>query len=80
MIDSEIPRMLSTPHFTRHQFVRLLNVDDGDGPTYAIQYFIETLESYDQYIAELSAIDNANMYALWKDRCLVFTTIMEVVN
>lgn len=80
MVETEIPGMLCKPYFDGHQLVRLLEIDETDGPTYAIQYQTGTIENYNKYIIEQMAVDSAGSYALWGQQCVFFTTLMEVVN
>ena len=80
MRKTDIPRMVDSPYFSAQRMVRLLEVDDTEGPTYAVQYTTDALEKYQAYITEQSAVDNANGYSLWGDRCVLFSTLMEVVN
>ncbi|MGC5301865.1 DUF4286 family protein, partial [Escherichia coli] len=50
MRDIHIPDVLATGCFTKANILRLLDIDDSEGPTYAIQYYAETKADYDQYI------------------------------
>ncbi len=50
LLTEHIPDVLSTKCFTDYKVVRLLEVDDTDGPTYAIQYFASSLDDYKHYI------------------------------
>ena len=50
MKDQHIPAVMHTGCFTHYHFVRVLDIDDSDGPTYAVQYFIKNRAEYDRYI------------------------------
>ena len=80
MSEDEIPRMLETGYFTKHQMMHLLEIDEEDGPTYAIQYQTESLEHYQNYMKEQSPVDTAHTYAMWGQQCLFFTTLMEIID
>lgn len=80
MREVEIPRMLGFPYFESHELVRLLETEEIDGPTYAIQYRTDTIENYKSYVTVQMAVDSAASYALWGQRCVFFMTLMEVVN
>ena len=45
MKNTHIPAVMRTGCFTHYHFVRILDIDDSDGPTYAVQYFIENKEA-----------------------------------
>ena len=80
MQEVEIPAMLDSPYFYGHQMVRLLEVDDEDGPTYAIQYYAHTREDYQNYLDLISAAFSEKARRKWGDRYLLFGTLMEVVK
>ena len=50
MKDVHIPEVLGTEMFYKYQLVRLLEVDDTDGPTFAVQYYAKNLADYNFYI------------------------------
>lgn len=75
-----IPAIIGTGCFDRYQLVRLLETDETDGPTYAVQYFSHTKDDYLRYI-ELHAQQFSEENRLkWGEHCLSFSTLMEVVN
>jgi hypothetical protein len=80
MIDEHIPRVKATGYFVRHQMVRLLDVDETEGPTYAIQYFANDMEAYNNYIAQHSAALRKEGEEKWGNQFLAFRTLMEVVD
>lgn len=80
MLQTEIPGMINDAYFTSYQFMKLMEIDESDGPTYAIQYRASSLEKYNSYVSDQLAADSANTYALWGQRCVFFTTLMALVN
>jgi hypothetical protein len=80
MLDYYIPRIVATGHFDKHQFVRLLEVDESDGPIYAVQYYSASLDSYNEYVKEFAPFFKKTLQAQWGDRCLAFSTLMEVLH
>lgn len=80
MTKEHIPEMIATGLFFRHQLVRLLEIDDNDGPTYAIQYYSRNKPDYDQYIREYAPIMREKGVKLWGDRFVSFRTLMQVIN
>ena len=76
----QIPEVLATRLFDRFQLVRLLEIDDEDGPTYAIQYFAPSKQHYDTYLESLSPGFRQKEREKWGNRFVVFETLMEIVN
>ena len=48
--EEHIPEMMRTGCFREYKLVKLLEVDDSEGPTYAIQYLAERMEDYHRYL------------------------------
>ncbi|GMV78286.1 MAG: hypothetical protein AMXMBFR79_14170 [Chitinophagaceae bacterium] len=80
MKEIHIPEVLATGCFTHHQFVKLLEVDEADGITYAVQYFAESKANYNRYI-ELYAsnLREAGIKA-WGNKFIAFRSLMQVVH
>lgn len=80
MKEETIPGMLATKLFYHYQFVRLLEVDDADGPTYAVQYYAHTIEDYNRYIKKIALWHQQKEAAAWGTQYVSFGTIMQVVE
>ena len=46
MQEKHIPDVMSKGCFTEYRFVRVLEIDDSEGPTYATQYFADSKANY----------------------------------
>jgi hypothetical protein len=80
MKNEHIPAVMATGCFTHFQFVRLLETDEEDGVTYAVQYHAEAKANYNRYI-ELHAPALRNDSILkWGNQMMAFRSIMQVVN
>lgn len=75
-----IPEMLGTGCFESHQLVRLLQVDETDGPTYAVQYHAPSLTKYDYYLQNFSAALRKKVTDEWGEKYLDFRTLMQVME
>ena len=75
-----IPEMLDTGLFTDSRILRLLEVDDAEGPTYAVQYYADSMASYHQYIAAYAPVQRAKTIDQWGDKFIAFRTLMETVH
>lgn len=80
MKDEHIPDVLGTGKFTESRFVRLLDVDESEGPTFAVQYTAKSREDYDVYIAEYSADMRKKGTDRWGNLFIAFRTVMQVVE
>src|SRR4051794_33372470 len=80
MLDIHIPEVLSSGCFIKHQFVRLMEIDDTDDPTYALQLYVENKENYKKYLALYQQALNLAALELWSDHFLTFSTLMQVVH
>lgn len=75
-----LPAIMATGCFKGHTIVRLLDIDDSDGPTYAVQYKAENKAAYDWYISEHAAAFRQKSHQKWSNRVISFNTLMEVVQ
>jgi hypothetical protein len=80
MIHTHIPEVLATGCFEKHQLVRLLEIDEEEGPTYAAQYYAADKAAYETYMNEFApALRQAGM-AKWGNQFIAFRSLMQVVN
>jgi len=80
MQEKHIPEVLETGCFEKHQFVRLLQVDETEGPTYAIQYYAPTLSTYDYYLQHHAPSLRDQVNNKWGEKYIDFRTLMQVVE
>ena len=75
-----VPEVLDTKCFSKATIHHLLEIDDSEGPTYAIQYSAENMDDYKRYIDEFAGNMRQRSFDRWGDQFIAFRTIMEVVN
>jgi hypothetical protein len=75
-----IPEVLATGLFTHHRLLRILEVDETEGPTYAVQYFTSVKEKYELYIADHAKELREKVLSKWGDQIFAFRSLMEVVE
>ena len=80
MKDQHIPAVMQSGCFTHYHFVRVLDIDESDGPTYAVQYFIENRAQYDRYIETYASALRQDSTKLWGQLMIGFRSLMAVVN
>ncbi len=80
LLEEHIPEILETGCFTDYRVVKLLEVDEADGPTYAIQYFAPSLDKYNLYIDNYATEYRKKSYDKWGSRFVAFHSLMEIVK
>ena len=78
--EEHIPDVLGTACFTGAIILRLLETDDSEGPTYAIQYQAESKALYNRYIEKFAASMRQKSFDKWGDKFIAFRSLMQVVN
>jgi len=78
--EEHIHDVLSTGQFTHHRVLKLLEQDETDGPTYAIQFFASTLANYQYYIDHHAQALREKSNQKWGNQFVAFRTVMEVVQ
>ncbi len=74
-----IPDVLGTGCFFDARIVQLLELDDAEGPTYAIQYSAPTMEDYQRYISNFANEMRQKSMDKWGDRFIAFRSVMRVI-
>ncbi len=72
------PAIIGTGCFAWYQVLRLHEVDESEGPTYAVQYFTASKYLYNQYISEHSNTYRQQGYDKWGSQFASFHTVMEL--
>jgi hypothetical protein len=80
VLREHIPDVLTTKCFTDYKLVRLLEVDDSEGPTYAIQYMAASKADYNRYIELYAPEMRKRSFEKWGDRFIAFRSVMQVVQ
>ncbi len=79
MKEEHIPELMATGLFVDSKLFRLLDIEDSDGPTYAAQYFCNTMSEYEQYIEVHAQTMRNRGLERFPDKFVAFRTIMEKV-
>jgi hypothetical protein len=80
LLNDHIPAIMKTKCFSDYTVVRLLEVDDSEGPTYAVQYFAESKADYNRYIELYASQMRKLSFEKWGERFIAFRSVMEVVQ
>jgi hypothetical protein len=78
--EEHIPDVIQTGCFTHAVILRLLEVDETEGPTFAVQYFAESKSLYNNYIQTHAAAMRQKGFDKWGDQFIAFRSVMQVVN
>lgn len=80
MKTKHIPEVMATNCFIKNTFLRILDIDETDGVTYAIQYFATDKTHYNRYITVYANDLRAEGNYLWGNKFMAFRSLMQVVN
>lgn len=75
-----IPDIINTGCFTKATILHLLETDDTEGVTYAVQYHAENKILYDQYIEKFANQMRKKAIEKWGTKFIAFRSLMQVVN
>lgn len=75
-----IPELVATGCFTHAIVFHLLEDDDTEGITYAVQYYAESMDMYNKYIEKYANEMRQKGFDKWGDKFIAFRTIMQVVD
>lgn len=78
--DEHIPDILATKCFTNAVVLHLIEADDEEGKTYAVQYHAESRALYNRYIEKYADAMRKEGLDKWGDKTISFRTLMQIVN
>jgi penicillin-binding protein-related factor A (putative recombinase) len=79
-LEEQIPATLATKLFDDHQFYRLLEQDEEEGPTFVIQFFTSSLERYQQFMIEFAPDFQQKGWNKWGNGFIAFRTLMRSLS
>lgn len=74
-----IPDVLSTGLFLENRLMRVLTVDEDEGNTFSVQYFLESIENYEVYKELFAPRLQKEHIDRYGSLCVAFRTILETV-
>lgn len=80
MQEEHIPEMIQTGCFTEARILQLMEIDDAEGPTFAVQYHAESKALYNLYIERFSEGLRNKAFTKWGNGFIAFRSLMKVVN
>ena len=79
MQSKHIPDVMNTKKFSDHRMYRIMEEDQRDGITYAIQYFAESFSDIQDYQQEFAKDLQKEHTDRYKDKYVAFRTLMKSV-
>lgn len=79
MKEEHMPEMVQTGCFTQFQLLRLLEVEEEEGPTYAAQYVADSKADYNRYIETHATGMREKGLNKWGNRFIAFRSVMQSV-
>lgn len=77
MKNTHIPEVLGTGKFDGHRFLHLLDQDETDGITYAIQYYSPTAELLNEYLTKYAPKFKKDGLDRYQNRFVAFRSVLE---
>lgn len=79
MQDTYLPFAMDSQCFEKYQLVKLLEIEEAAGPTYALQLYADSKGAYNRYVeVYLPQIEKQSMEK-WQGSMVSFATLMQVV-
>ena len=75
-----IPEIINTGCFTAATVLQLLETDDSEGPTYAVQYKAGSKALYDRYIEKFSGNMRRKAHEKWGEKIIGFNSLLQVIH
>lgn len=79
MKSEHIPRVMNSGMFLEYKISRILEQDETDGVTYAIQYLCNSMDQFETYRQEFAPALQQEHLDKYKDKFVAFRTVMEVI-
>ena len=80
MKEDHIPKVLETGCFTDYKFYRIMEDNQSDGMTYAVQYFTPEISSFFDYQAKYAEGLQKESRDTWQDKYTAFRTLLREVE
>lgn len=75
-----IPEMMATGCFYEYRFYQLLEHDETDGKTFAIQLLTDSKDNYENYLENYDATLSQKSHQKWESHFQDFRTLLQNVQ
>lgn len=80
MIKEHIPEVMATGMFTEYRICRLVGLEENDGITFAIQYHVLDLDTFQKYQKEHAPRLKVQGKKLFPNKFVAFRTMMQILD
>jgi hypothetical protein len=80
MEHTHIPQVMQTACFSEYRFCKLLDTDESDGFTYAVQYLAKNMEAIADYQQHFAPALQADYKKNFEGHYVVFRSLLEVIH
>lgn len=80
MRTTHIPEIMSTGHFKHFQIMQLMDVDETEGVTIAVQFHAKSESCYNTYLTEYAPALRLKASSVWGDKIPGFSTKLRIVQ
>ena len=78
--EENIPEIMGTGFFTSYKLCQLMEQDDSEGKTYAIQYNAINAADYHRYMQIHAPLLRKKAFEKWGDGIISFHSALEVIH
>ena len=75
-----VKEILDTGCFTEFKIVKLLEIDEEEGPTYALQLYADSKAMYNRYVEKFAGNMRHEAFEKWGDKFISIRTVMQIVG
>ena len=79
MVMDQAPKIIATKCFTNFTMLKLLEHDDEESNTYAVQFFSNDIKDYQRYLVLFAHDFSKESFAKWGNKFIAFSTVMQVI-
>lgn len=79
MKDEHIPEVVGTGCFSEARMFQLAEVDEVEGPTYAVQFSAANKADYDLYLQKHANILREKTAKRWGDKVIGFRSLLKII-
>ncbi|MFD2918526.1 DUF4286 family protein [Terrimonas rubra] len=80
MKQEHIPEIIATGCFTHATILHMIETDETDGLTYAVQYHAESKALYNRYIKDFATALSNKATSKWGNKYIAFRSVLQIVN
>ena len=75
-----VKEVMESNCFTEFKIVKLLEFDETDGPTFAVQFAAESKGLYNRYIEKFAGQMRKRSFDKWGDKFISIRSVMQIVD